>query len=273
MRRRLRQLLAENRWLKAVPTLLTIGNSLCGFAAALFCLQAYDYPREMTPQVLALSAWIILGAMIFDMLDGFTARLFNAASMHGIQMDSLADMITFGLAPAVVVAVMAHRIRELRSMQYYLVWGLCGLYLGCAALRLATYNVHAILEKKSSEKFTGLPSPGAAAAVCSTVIFYSVWRVELQPIVRFLPLYTGLLGLLMVSHIRYQHLGKLLLSVRRNRRRLLLSLVALAALLKWRELALMVLVNGYVLSGPLMEIVAQFQERRRQALQPAMPRP
>jgi len=266
MRRRIQEWLGNNRWLKAVPTLLTIGNSLCGFAAILFTLQAYDRPPEWTPQVLALSAWIVLGAMLFDMLDGFTARLFNAASMHGVQMDSLADMVTFGLAPSVIVAVMVHRIRELRSMQYYLMWGLCAVYLGCAALRLATYNVHAILEKKSSEKFTGLPSPGAAAAICSMVIFYSVWRVELQQIVRFLPLYAGFLGLLMISHIRYQHIGKLLFSVPRHRGRLAVLLLTVAALIVWPALGFLVLVNGYVVSGPITEMFIKVRERRQRFL-------
>jgi CDP-diacylglycerol--serine O-phosphatidyltransferase len=265
-RRRFRDLLENNRWLKAVPTLLTLGNSLCGFAAVLFTLQAYDHPRDVTPQVLALSAWIILGAMLFDMLDGFAARLFNAASMHGMQMDSLADMVTFGLAPAVVVAVMAHRIRELHSMQYYLVWGLCAVYLGCAALRLATYNVHAILEKKSSDKFTGLPSPGAAAAVCSMVIFYSEWRVEIRQIVNYLPLYTGFLGLLMISHIRYQHVGKLLFSVRHHRFRMLVLALILVAVVCWPALSGLILVNGYVLSGPITEMILKLQSRRRQPL-------
>ncbi len=273
MRRRFRALLEENRWLKAVPTLLTIGNSLCGFAAILFALQVYDHPRDLTPQVLELSAWIILGAMLFDMLDGFTARLFNAASMHGMQMDSLSDMVTFGLAPAVVVAVMAHRIRELRSIQYYFVWGLCAVYLGCAALRLATYNVHAILEKKSSDKFTGLPSPGAAAAVCSMVIFYSVWRVEIRQIVHYLPLYTGFLGLLMISHIRYQHIGKWLFSARRQRGRMILLIACVAALVCWPALAALVLINGYVVSGPIAEMVLKMQARRRRALQPVLPGP
>lgn len=271
MRRKYRDLLENNRWLKAVPTLLTIGNSLCGFAAVLFALRAYDYPQDLTPQVLALSAWIILGAMLFDMLDGFTARLFNAASMHGVQMDSLADMVTFGLAPAVVVAVMAHRLRDLNSMQYYLVWGLCAVYLGCAALRLATYNVHAILEKKSSDKFTGLPSPGAAAAVCSVVIFYSVWRVELGQIVRFLPLYTGILGLLMVSHIRYQHIGKLLFSVPRHRGRLAALVMGLVALATWPALTSLILVNGYILSGPITEMLLKMRERHRR-LPPLAPK-
>lgn len=239
----------NNKWLKKIPTTLTICNSLCGFAAILLTLHVYSEDVSEPARVLEKSAWIVLFAMLFDALDGFAARIFNATSMHGLQMDSLSDMVTFGVAPAVIVAVMAHKLRELRSADYYIVWALCAFYLACAANRLANYNVHAMLEKKKSEKFSGLPTPGAAAGVCSLVIYYSISTKELRQILYILPVYAAFLGLLMVSEIRYMHIGKWLQSVRRNKKRLAI-LIAIILLFLIKPLTFMLLaINIYILSG------------------------
>lgn len=258
MRKNFKKLIADNWWLKKLPTTLTICNSLCGFGAILFCFHAYTTPlreKDVTPQVLAFSAYIILGAMIFDALDGFAARIFNAASMHGMQMDSLADMVTFGVAPAVLVSVMGHRLSGLQGNAYYFVLFMSAIYLGCAALRLATYNVHAILEKKSSEKFQGLPSPGAAAAICSLVIFFNCAKQEHDFIVFYLPVYTGFLGLLMVSKIQYIHIGKWLVTCRRNNRRLVALLTYIILLCCYPALIAVISINTYVLLGPVSMVI------------------
>ena len=252
MKERFKRLIERNRWLKAVPNSLTLCNSLCGFAAILFTLRAYE--RGMMPdtgaEIFAASAWIILFAMVFDALDGFAARIFNAASMHGVQMDSLADMVTFGVAPATVVAIMTHSLRELSRTQEIVVYLLCSVYLGCAALRLATYNVHAILNKKSGDKFTGLPSPGGAAAICSVVMFAEHTSIDIARLALVLPAYAAVLGLLMVSNIPYLHFGKWLLSIRRNRKRLLLLIVMLLIILLSQANGLLLLVTLYIFSGP-----------------------
>lgn len=270
-------------WYKKIPTLLTIGNSLCGFTAILWCLQAYersilkgkggsitkgDLPdHTMLPVIFASCAWLILGAMIFDALDGWSARKLKATSLHGIQMDSLADMVTFGVAPAVVVAISAH-INALSGKGHYiadgflrydrLVWLSCGIYMACAACRLALYNVHAIEEKKS-ENFSGIPSPGAAAAVCSVIIINTAnlnlpeWVMTI-----ILPTYTAFLGVLMISTIPYPHMGKWLMSpIKRNRKLILLgTIVALAISEHIRlghgpKLTAAGLVTVYVMSGPI----------------------
>ncbi|HBC85560.1 MAG TPA: hypothetical protein DCZ94_01265 [Lentisphaeria bacterium] len=266
MRRNFKDLIAHNRWLKFVPTFLTICNSLCGFAAILYTLHVYEgilYPEP----VLRTCAYIILAAMVFDALDGFAARIFNAASMHGMQMDSLADMVTFGVAPAVIVAVMAHHLRDnLKPIDYYVVWGLCGVYIGCAALRLATYNIYAMFPEKKKYKhegFSGLPSPGAAAGICSLVIYYCMKEGELKQILSILPFYAGFLGLMMVSTVRYTHIGKWIQSVRRNRIRLVMLIIFIAALIIWREFAAVVLINYYILTGPIIEVFMRIKEKRQ----------
>ncbi len=261
MKQRFKKMLERNRWIKGVPNSLTLCNSLCGFASVLITLQAYkfaDDPNKMA-HIFAISAAMILFAMVFDALDGFAARLLNAGSMHGLQMDSLADMTTFGVAPATLVAVMAHNVEQLDTLREYVpICLLCAVYLGCAALRLATYNVHAILEKKSSEKFSGLPSPGAAAAICVLVIF-STYSSDLLPndrLIRYLPFYAALLGILMVCKIPYMHFAKWIVSTKRNKQRLFFLILLFAAwiasgfLYNWYVFPTLV-VNVYVVWGPI----------------------
>ena len=249
------------RWLQFVPNSLTLCNSLCGYAAILVTLQAYkhvDDQRAMAT-IFAWSAGLILFAMVFDMFDGFTARLLHTSSIHGIQMDSLADMTTFGVAPATLVAVMAHNMRHIeRTGEFIPICMLCGIYLGCAALRLATYNVHAMYEKKSSDVFTGLPSPGAAAALCTIILFAATKKGSnsdtLRNIYPYLPTYAMVLGFLMVSQVPYPHFGKFLVSALHNKKR---ALVVVLLLLAWLVSSFLVnpflfpflLVNIYVVWG------------------------
>ncbi len=268
MKQQFRELIRENRWLKWVPNSLTLCNSLCGFAAILVTLRAYETgDTRLRLLVFGWSVWLILFAMVFDALDGFAARIFNAASLHGIQMDSLADMVTFGVAPAALVAIMTHSLRgSLERYQEVLVYVLASVYLGGAALRLATYNVHALLEKKSSDKFTGLPTPGGAAAIASVVLFARSCSFDLYTLVFILPIYAAVLGLLMVSKIPYLHAGKWLFSIRRNRKRLVLLMVMLLAVGFFRSAALLVIVTGYVLSGPAALLVKGLTRKGEQCV-------
>ncbi len=264
MKERFRLLVAKNRWLKAVPNSLTLCNSLCGFAAILCTLKVYEsFTDTAQADVFAASAWLILFAMVFDSLDGFAARIFNAASMHGIQMDSLADMVTFGVAPATLVAILAHTQRNAVGTGFEITtYLLSSIYLGGAALRLATYNVHAMVQKKSSDKFSGLPSPGAAAAVCSVVLWAEHTGFSLSKLTVILPVYAAVLGLLMVSKVPYIHFGKWVLSLRRNRKRQIAVLAIIAALIVFRAHGLMALVAVYIFSGPV-NAVLQFAVRNK----------
>ncbi len=252
----------KHAWVRMVPNALTLCNSLCGFAAILYMLRAYevDIRSGNTLWVFVVAAIMIFSAMVFDAFDGFAARLLNASSVHGIQMDSLSDMVTFGVAPAVLVAIMTHCLRawELNRGQEVLVYLLSSIYLGGAALRLATYNVHAMLEKKSSDRFTGLPSPGAAAAICVTVFYAYDTRFDLHKLAFILPIYAAVLGLLMTSKIPYIHAGKWLQSTRRRPKRLLFLAFILLFVLVFRVAGLALVVTGYVLSGPVMMLIRAF---------------
>jgi len=246
----------DSRVFKWIPNALTICNSLCGFFAIVYTLRAYEYNLnngDARSTVFVISAVMIFSAMIFDALDGFAARMLNAASMTGIQMDSLSDMVTFGVAPATLVAIMTHSLRDwdMSRKQELCVYALCSIYLGCAALRLAIYNVKAITEHKSSKSFSGLPSPGAAAAICVTVFFAYGCNMNLYRLAFILPVYAAILGLLMVSSIPYLHVGKWLVSMFHCRRKQLFFAALLGIVAIFRINGLTLIVTGYILSGPL----------------------
>jgi len=258
MKKSFKGLCSRANCLKYIPNALTLCNSLCGFAAILLIVRTYTLNAPAAMKYFEIASVIIFLAMIFDVCDGLAARLFNAASLHGIQMDSLSDMVTFGVIPATLVAVMSlcfwdWNLPFVKELYIYL---LCCVYLSGASLRLATYNVHAMQEKKSSDHFSGLPSPGAAAAIC-VAVFYVRSRFNSNPIIQeklgwILPAYAAVLGLLMTSTVPYIHAGKWLMSIRRNRRKLPLVVLMLAVILCFRSTGLAFLTLAYLLSGPIM---------------------
>lgn len=255
MKKNIDDTVQKMKWLKYVPNSLTLCNSLCGFASIIVALSynnenvLKEIPADM---IFILCAGLILGAMIFDCLDGFAARMLNATSMHGLQMDSLADMVTFGVAPATLLTAMTYSLKTLDLRHSVLVWILAAVYLGGAALRLATYNVHAILEKKSDDKFHGLPSPGAAAAICTTVLFYNFLNVDHSELWWVLPVYGAFLGILMVSPVRYLHVGKWLVTASKSKRKISIILIFLILAILYPAVTGFVFINSYILIGLLL---------------------
>lgn len=265
----------REKLLKSIPNFLTICNSLCGFAAILLLLpisRATELPEAI--DLFVICSAMIFFAMIFDVFDGFAARLLNAVSLHGIQMDSLSDMVTFGVTPAVMVATASKCFFDwnMSFWQHAYVYVLCSVYIGGAALRLATYNVNATLKTKSSDNFSGLPSPGGAAAICVAVFFLKA-NSELfsENTLRYaawgLPAYSAILGLLMNSSIPYIHAGKWLMSIRRNRKKLPLVVLMLALLVFFRVNGLTFLTLAYLFSGPVMLIFEKIYRKKTQAVQ------
>ena len=236
------------RWL---PNTLTLCNSWCGFVSILWTLSIYERSTNIYDMVF-VSSLIILGAMVFDVLDGFAARMLNATSMIGLQMDSLADMVTFGVAPAVLMAVTTHWLQGVQTtMEVRITYLLCAVYVGGAALRLATYNVKAMEHTGDSDVFHGLPSPGAAAAIVSVLLAMRVCNLDLKNWVMVLPVYAAVLGILMVSPLPYRHLGKWLLTRKNNQPvKIMILIVLLFAVGIFREYAIFTMITLYVLSGP-----------------------
>ena len=265
-------LLRQTKLIKSIPNFLTICNSLCGFAAILLLLPiCKDTPLADAVDIFVICSIMVFSAMIFDVFDGFAARLLNAVSLHGIQMDSLSDMVTFGVTPAVMVAAASKCFFnwEMSFWQHAYVYILCSVYIGGAALRLATYNVNATLKTKSSDNFSGLPSPGGAAAICVAIFFLNAnigsaaaWRY----VAWILPAYSAILGLLMNSTIPYIHAGKWFMSIRRNRKKLPLVVLMLAVVICFRVNGLTFLTIAYILSGPVMLVFEKIFHKKNNGL-------
>jgi len=158
-----------------LPNLMTAGNLFCGFAAVL-CI--YDGAQDVNFAAAAVkfhdAIWFILAACIFDLLDGRLARLGGHESPFGREFDSLADVVSFGMAPALLVYQVV--LGEYRNLG----WMIGFVYLACGTLRLARFNCVAAGSEPgaSSKSFTGFPIP-AAAGVIACLWLAIAWAVSL----------------------------------------------------------------------------------------------
>lgn len=233
-----------------LPNMLTLMNALAGFAALIIFFYMLGRGRQVEGTVLA--GWFILTAVLFDGLDGFAARKLDAASSAGLQLDSLADFLTFGSAPPVIIAFTC----IMSGRPALAVYGsiTAGLYLCCSAWRLAVYNVTA-LEGKTDGIFRGLPVPGAAAAVMSSLVLVAgdnsgSWLLW------FTASYTLAAGLLMVSRVSYVHMWKWVTSERRGVRYLLTAVVFFSLVFFLGPIgAVTVFSVVYIFSGPAAPFV------------------
>ncbi len=171
-----------------LPNTITLCGMFAGFYAVMSAING-NYLH---------AAWAIVIANIFDGLDGWIARLTNTTTRFGIELDSLSDLVTFGVAPAVMMYKWA-------LMPFgRLGWAAAFLFVACGALRLARFNIQT--GSTGSKAFKGMPIPGAATVLSSIVIFYYEFWTGLPRKNIFLLLITILLSFLMVSTIRYHGL-------------------------------------------------------------------
>ena len=229
----------------SLPSLATLGNAVCGFAAiSIVLLRAIGVGGGTLDQ----SCYLIFIAMLFDAIDGRLARFARHTTDFGGQLDSLADVVSFGLAPAVISIVTFEeflRDTHLPMAVHRAVWSAGALYMCCALIRLARFNVSNEHGEQHHFSFLGLPSPGAAAMVTSFILMqqdlmdesgqlrivhhgpmYNVAAV----LVWILPALVFCAGLLMVSHIRYPHLVNKYLRGRRSIQRLVSTVILLLLL-------------------------------------------
>lgn len=189
---------APSRMRLAIPSLVTLGNATCGFVAVVLLVRAQAQGLT-TPEALVPAAWAILAGWGFDMADGPVARLLRASSAFGVQLDSLCDVLTFGFAPALLVATAGG-----------LGWGAClaGLaYLWAVVIRLARFNTEADTDS-AHLYFKGLPSPAAAALVAAALAAPgpAIAPLAIAPVLALpwvLPAIAVAAGALMLSTRRY----------------------------------------------------------------------
>ncbi|OGP10382.1 MAG: CDP-diacylglycerol--serine O-phosphatidyltransferase [Deltaproteobacteria bacterium GWA2_45_12] len=171
-----------------LPNIITTANMFCGFFAIIRTING-DY---------VTAAWVLMLAGVFDLLDGRVARMTKTQSGFGLEYDSLVDLTSFALAPALLAY-------KWSLYEFYKVgWVACFVYFACGALRLARFNVQSTsVEKKH---FQGLPSPGAASTIVTAVVFNQYMNGDVPPPGYFILGLTVLVGLLMVSNIPYRGL-------------------------------------------------------------------
>jgi CDP-diacylglycerol--serine O-phosphatidyltransferase len=237
-----------------IPNLFTAGNLFCGLLAIFEAVAGFfDSSRGYYDQAhIVLACQLVLLAGIFDVFDGVAARITKAQSSFGLHFDSLADVISFGAAPAMLAFAM------FEPAYPRLARATCGLYVICAALRLARFNVQAMREEKKS--FLGLPSPGAGCAVVALVWTFATrttpWG-EL-PSEKLLPIVMVLAAYLMVSKVPYIGLKSIRLSNRQPFEILVSIVVILSIVFMLKahlDLLLLSIFGFYALSGPALLVV------------------
>ena len=223
--------MAVAKYRGVIPGMFTMGNLFCGFASIITSVKG-EKPTE--------AAWLIIFAAFFDFLDGLVARLSRSSSRFGVELDSLSDIVSFGMAPAVLLYTF--KMIEFGS------WGwLPGfVFISAAAFRLARFNLTAKLESKGN--FIGMPVPAAAVALASFVIFCeAIWgEIRLD---RFLLIMVILFSALMVSTIEYETMPGFDFSKRRNRIKMLMLVIIGIGLVVRTRLVLFPLMAMYTLSG------------------------
>jgi CDP-diacylglycerol---serine O-phosphatidyltransferase len=244
-----------------LPNLMTACNLACGFFAVLMIFRglvevgsAQMPPKEYYEQVKHYYEYAILlifGSCLFDLLDGRLARLGGQESPFGQEFDSLADIISFGMAPAMLLSKAV--LFPLGNVG----WAIALIYLICGAMRLARFNCLASMPKKpgSSSDFRGLPIPMAAGFIASlTFLLIDLYQNdhELGPWKYVLA--SAMLGLswLMISDVRYPSFKKIGLSTRGTLGTIVIAVLVLVATVQFRYVMPVVLFSIYLLYGLLV---------------------
>ena len=247
-----------------LPNAMTAGNLFCGFTAIINCIQARlaetsldGFYNNATPaEHYRYAVYLIFGAAAFDMLDGRLARMGGRESLFGAEFDSLADVVSFGLAPALMMFFFILAPSQAQEYNWFrnIGWLIGFIFLLCAAMRLARFNVitNPLLRrgaKESSKDFVGLPVPAAAACVAATVLFL-LKLADLDRTLKHsalaLPFDMLLIAFLMMSTVRYPSGKTVNLQTRTKLRTLFFAIIVVGLIIIYREFALLALTMGYL---------------------------
>jgi CDP-diacylglycerol--serine O-phosphatidyltransferase len=256
------------RKIAILPTLLTLGNAVCGFSAIVVASWIDGQPEHDIYYF--YSGLLVVAAMLFDVLDGFVARLSKTASEFGGQLDSLCDAISFGATPAFLILRLSSGWKDQPLMSNATVV-IAVLFMVCVILRLARFNVENTPDPASHRRFKGLPSPAGAGCIISLAILRShtanSWThfdpdMVLLVVKYWAPLGGLVVALLMVSRVSYPHLTKQVLRGRRHHTYLLRIILVLFVLGLARELSLLVVFWGYALTFAVRHLIAVVRRRQ-----------
>jgi CDP-diacylglycerol--serine O-phosphatidyltransferase len=228
-----------------LPNTLTLCSMFFGFFSILNTLKG-EY---------VIAAWAIVIATFFDGLDGWVARLTHSTTRFGIELDSLSDLVAFGVAPSILVfkwdLINFGRVG----------WAVAFLFLACGALRLARYNIQ--MGSTESKSFTGMPIPGAAIIVSAMVIFYhEVWDTVPRKNILILILII-FLAVLMVSTLRFHGAKEINFSKRKPFWILVAIIILIVIILIHPPISLFIFAMLYLISG-IIENIVIFSRKRKQ---------
>jgi len=261
------------KYITILPSLITILNGVCGFAAIVLASKGasaedsqFSY-HKLTLPYFAMAGYMILLAMIADMLDGRLARMSQSTSSFGGQLDSLCDIVSFGVAPAfLMLKVLEVKLAGLtgpnpiiESFLHRFIWLSAAAYISCAAIRLARFNVENEEDETAHMSFIGLPTPAAAGVIVSLVIFHQeIILPELaaenvhiylsfceDAIIYALPFLVMAVAVLMVSRIRYPHILNQYIKGKKPFAHLIRALLFLGLIIWSRQTALVLIFCGF----------------------------
>jgi len=274
-----------------LPSLVTLGNGIAGFAAIHFATKPLLPSKIAEGEAaaaawvagnLVIAAWMIFAGMICDALDGRLARMTGQTSEFGAELDSLCDAITFGVAPAVLMlrTVQAELFPFVQEVDILpragvagrVVWFIAATYACCAILRLARFNVENEPDLAAHMEFKGLPSPAAAMSVTSLVLLHEHvaaategWRAAdwlAKTVIWAIPVITLVSALMMVSRIRFVHVANRYLQGRRSFGHIVMMAIVILAAVVYFRVALAAGFLVFVVSGPIGELWRKVRRRR-----------
>lgn len=263
-----------------IPSLFTAANIGMGFFSVMASLRGFQLLGGATPDLAGAathfnSAAVAIGwALLFDMLDGRIARMTKTTTEIGIQLDSIADVVTFGLAPAVLAYVWGYGASLAEGSDLHnLAWFLSFMYLICGAFRLARFNVQSsrprILAegtpKVDKKNFVGLPIP-VAGGLIAALVHFSPWPLSYFGPERariysgLLMLLVGVLSLMMISTLRFSSF-KTVGTRARSMRTVILALSVGMLIFLYSQYVLLAIVISYILHGLITRVAAVFWRR------------
>ncbi len=240
-----------------LPNLMTAGNLFCGFVAVIKCIQASTATQfgnnDLSMELYGQAVLFILAAVVFDTFDGALARLGGRESLFGKEFDSLADVISFGIAPALMVYFLILAPTAQYPYFTWLGWFIGFVYLLCAAVRLARFNVlthpavYSVQKQPPTKDFTGLPVPAAAGSIVSLVFFFNTYDFQEWAVI--LPGLMLLIAYLMVSAIQYPSFKNIDWRTRIRFRTFILLFTAAVLLWRFWGFGLALVFHGYIFYG------------------------
>lgn len=240
------------KYITVLPSLITILNAVFGFVAIVFASRGAE-KGVAGFSYFAMAGYMVLLGMFADMLDGRLARMSQSTSSFGGQLDSLCDMVSFGITPAFLMLKVVESKLELTTplsggLFHRFIWLAALAYICCAAIRLARFNVENEENEAAHMRFVGLPSPAAAGVVVSLVIFHQEELRGFDALIYVLPFLTLASAVLMVSRIHYPHILNLYLRGKKPFSYLIRVLFFLGVVM-WNMQAALVLIFGVFASS------------------------